>query len=71
MIAMQGYYNGTVCVPEEGEKLRLNQKVIITGLDEIVTPKKRRLGTLEGKGTVCFADDWSMSDEELIGVSPA
>lgn len=36
MIAMQGYDNGTVCVPEEGEKLRLNQKVIITALDEIL-----------------------------------
>lgn len=67
MIAMQGYYNGTVCVPEEGEKLRLNQKVIITALDEIIVPKTRQLGTLEGKGTVAFAEDWSMSDEELIG----
>ena len=67
MIAMQGYYNGTVCVPEEGEKLQLNQKVIITALDEIVIPKTRKLGTLEGKGTVSFAEDWSMSDEELIG----
>lgn len=67
MIAMQGYYNGTVCIPEEGEKLQLNQKVIITALDEIVTPKIRKLGTLEEKGTVSFSDDWSMDDEELIG----
>ncbi len=67
MIAMKGYYNGFVCIPEEGEKLRLNQKVIITGLDEIIIPQKRRIGTLEGKGSVTFADDWSMSDEELIG----
>lgn len=67
MIAMKGYYNGTVCVPSEGEKLRLNQKVIITALDEIITPKKRKLGTLEGRATVSFADDWSISDEELIG----
>ena len=67
MIAMQGYYNGTVCIPEEGEKLQLNQKVIITALDEIIAPKIRKLGTLEGKGTVAFSDDWNMSDEELIG----
>ena len=67
MITMQGYYNGTVCVPEEGEKLRLNQKVIITALDEIIVPKTRKLGTLEGKGTVSFAENWSMSDEELLG----
>ncbi len=67
MIAMQGYYNGEVCLPEEREKLRLNQKVIITALDEVIVPRTRKLGTLEGKGTVSFAEDWSMSDEELIG----
>ena len=67
MIAMQGYYNGTVCIPEEGEKLKLNQKVIITALDEIVTPRIRRLGTLEGKGTVSFSEDWELSDEEMVG----
>ena len=66
MIAMQGYYNGSVCVPLEKEKLQLNQKVIITALDEFTVPKKRKLGTLEGKATVSFAEDWSMSDEELI-----
>ncbi len=67
MIAMQGYYNGMVCIPEEGEKLKLNQKVIITALDEIVVPKMRRLGTLEGKGTVSFSKDWELSDEEMVG----
>ena len=67
MIAMQGYYNGEVCVSEERDKLRLNQKVIITALDEVIVPRTRKLGTLEGKGTVSFAEDWSMSDEELIG----
>ncbi|MDR1184396.1 MAG: type II toxin-antitoxin system Phd/YefM family antitoxin [Coriobacteriales bacterium] len=29
--------------------------------------KERRLGTLEGKMSVTFADDWSMTDEELLG----
>ncbi len=66
MIAMNGYYNGTVCIPAEGEKLRLNQRVIITALDEIVEPKPRKLGTLEGKASVTFAKDWEMSDEELF-----
>jgi antitoxin (DNA-binding transcriptional repressor) of toxin-antitoxin stability system len=28
--------------------------------------KKRRLGTLEGKATVNFSKDFSMTDEELI-----
>ena len=67
MIAMEGYYDGTVCIPAEKEKLYINQKVIITALDERITPKKRKLGTLEGRATVSFADDWSMSDEELAG----
>ena len=66
MIAMQGYFDGAVCIPLEGEKLRLNQKVIITALDEIIVPQKRRLGTLEGKATVSFSDDWEISDEELL-----
>jgi antitoxin (DNA-binding transcriptional repressor) of toxin-antitoxin stability system len=30
--------------------------------------KKRQLGTLESKMTVSFSDDFSMSDEELIGL---
>lgn len=68
MIAMEGYYDGTVCIPAEGEKLYMNQKVIITALDEKITPRKRKLGTLEGKATVSFAENWSMTDEELAGV---
>lgn len=67
MIAMQGYYNGAVCIPEAGEKLQLNQRVIITALDEIIVPETRKLGTLEGKVEVSFAEDWYMSDEELVG----
>ncbi len=45
----------------------MNQKVIITALDEKIEPKVRRLGTLEGKASVAFEKDWSISDEELIG----
>jgi antitoxin (DNA-binding transcriptional repressor) of toxin-antitoxin stability system len=30
--------------------------------------KKRQLGSLEGKMTVKFADDWYMTDEELINL---
>ena len=67
MAAVQGYFNGTVCVPLEKEAFFLNQKVMITGLDEKVTPKVRRLGTLEGKAEVSFKEDWEISDEELIG----
>lgn len=41
----------------EGQKLRLNQKVIITVLDEIIISKPRKLGTLKGKAAVYFSDD--------------
>lgn len=67
MIAMPGYYDGTVCIPLEKGKLRMNQKVIITALDEVILPESRQLGILEGKASVSFADNWNMSDEELIG----
>jgi hypothetical protein len=30
----------------------------------------RRLGTLEGKATVEFADDFAMTDEELLAIKP-
>lgn len=65
MISMQNNFNETVCVQEEIEKPGLEQNVIINTLDEIVISKTRKLGTLEGKGTVVFAEDWNISDEEL------
>ena len=34
MVAVHGYYNGAVCVPLEKEHFFMNQKVIITALDE-------------------------------------
>lgn len=67
MIAIQGYYNGTVCIPLEKGQLFTNQKVIITALDEKIKPTVRRLGTLEGKASVSFDKDWNINDEELIG----
>lgn len=36
--------------------------------DKLLTfQEKRRIGTLEGKCSVKFAEDWNMSDEELMG----
>ena len=67
MVAVHGDYNGAVCVPLEKEHFFMNQKVIITALDEKIEPKVRKLGTLEGKVSVAFEKDWSISDEELIG----
>jgi len=30
-------------------------------------PQKREIGFLEGKARVIFADDWEMTEEELLG----
>lgn len=68
MIEIQGYYDGAVCIPLEKGKLRTNQKVLITVLEEEPTAPPRRLGTLEGLATVSFAEDWKMSDEEFLGI---
>lgn len=57
MVAVHGYYNGAVCVPLEKDQLFMNQKVIITALDEKIEPKARRLGMLEGKASVAFEKD--------------
>ncbi|MCL2654608.1 MAG: type II toxin-antitoxin system prevent-host-death family antitoxin [Coriobacteriia bacterium] len=32
--------------------------------------KPRKLGVLQGRGSVEFADDWAMTAEELIGEEP-
>ena len=31
-------------------------------------PKKRQLGLLQGKGSVTFADDFKMTEEEFLGL---
>ena len=38
-------------------KLRTNQKVLITVLEEEISSPPRRLGTLEGVATVSFVED--------------
>ncbi len=31
-------------------------------------PAKRQLGTLQGKGTVTFVDDFKLTDDEFLGL---
>lgn len=38
----------------------------IIPMDKYRAKKERKLGTLEGKMSVIFHDDWSMTDEELL-----
>lgn len=35
---------------------------------ELVDNRPRKLGILEGKGTVTFADDFKMTEEEFLGL---
>ena len=39
---------------------------VIIPIEDWKKKQKRALGTLEGKVTVTFADDWEMTDEELL-----
>lgn len=48
MIAMNGYFDGTVFVPLTKEKIQPRQKAIITVLDEFMPPK-RNLKKFVGK----------------------
>ena len=48
MLAVNGYYDGKVCVPLAKVAIQPQQKVIITVLDEVM-PKKRNLKKYVGK----------------------
>ena len=39
---------------------------VIVPINEYKKIKARRLGTLEGKATVSFRDDWEITEEELL-----
>ena len=57
MLAVNGYYDGKVCVPLAKVAIQPQQKVIITVLDEVM-PTKRNLKKYVGK--------ISREDSELI-----
>jgi hypothetical protein len=38
------------------------------GMDGLKKKPKRELGTLKGKGSVTFAEDFKMTDEELVNL---
>jgi len=40
---------------------------VIVPINEYIKIKARKLGTLEGKATVAFSEDWEITDDELIG----
>lgn len=46
------------------------QKVIITvlspNIDKLANHPIRKLGTLAGKASVSFSDDWEISDEQFV-----
>ncbi len=39
---------------------------VIMPINEYKKIKARRLGTLDGKATVSFRDDWEITEEELV-----
>jgi hypothetical protein len=55
---------------EDGAAVVCGEEVVAVSPPDsaLEKPQKRRLGTLKGKGKVIFADDFSMTDEELINL---
>ena len=53
---------------EIGVSFGKNKKIIavIISIDEYKKINTRKLGTLRDKGSVEFAKDWELSDEELL-----
>ena len=47
-IAIQGYFDGTSCIPLEKNRFLPQQKVIITALDEFIEPPKMKLSDFFG-----------------------
>lgn len=40
---------------------------VLMGIEKYKKPAKRKLGILEGKAKVAFADDFKMTTEEFLG----
>ncbi len=66
-------FSETLKEVKNGEKIAIaygKKKEIIAFIipNEAKKPKKRKLGILEGKGKVIFADDFKMTEEEFLGL---
>ncbi|MDR1014404.1 MAG: type II toxin-antitoxin system Phd/YefM family antitoxin [Coriobacteriales bacterium] len=57
-----------VLITRGGKK---EEVAVIVPIGEWRKKNERRLGTLRGWGEIRFADDWQMTDEELLGHGPA
>jgi prevent-host-death family protein len=65
---IQAVERGEVVLITRGSKKE--DVAAIVPIDDWRKTKERKLGTLEGKMTVAFAEDWYMTDEELLGYEP-
>jgi len=56
----------------DNEKMIDNLWVVLKGYNPIVAQRqkneKRKIGLLDGKAKIVFADDWEMTTEELLAV---
>jgi hypothetical protein len=61
-------------IAESGKTVRIIRGIkrepvaIITSPDNFKKKTKRKLGALQYWGEIKFADDWKMTDEELLGL---
>jgi prevent-host-death family protein len=72
----KGRFSEVIQTVERGEVVFITrgskkEKVAaVVPIDDWRKLKERKLGTLEGKMAVTFAEDWYMTDEELLGYEP-
>jgi prevent-host-death family protein len=72
----KGRFSEVIQTVERGEVVfitrgsKKEEVAAVVPIDDWRKLKERKLGTLEGKMAVTFAEDWYMTDEELLGYEP-
>ncbi len=63
-------FDGKVLHPENPIKIEPNTRVRLTiePFEKTDKKKERKLGILDGKVTITFADDFKMTEEEFLGL---
>lgn len=71
--ALKAHFSEVIQDVKSGEEIAVafgKKKEIVAYLipKEGRNPVKRQLGILQGKGTVVFADDFKLTDDEFLGL---
>jgi prevent-host-death family protein len=70
----KSHFSSLIKTVENGEKVFITRGIkkdaiaVILPISEWQKTRERRLGTLSGWGEIKTADDWQMTDKELLGL---